>query len=463
MGNRAILSKCQGDDSLAYVNGNGRNVDNVGGLNLEGSDSASISGAALNEPLEEEEGQGGRKEVGGEVEEEVQSVDELKELLQKALKELEVARHNSAMFEEKVKKISEAAIFLQDEAARAWNDVNSTLDIIQEIVSEEFVSKEAVQKATMALSFAEARLQVAMESLEVAKEVYNPPQGANESNGDENILEDEKALLVAQEDIKECQTNLVNCEAELRRLQSRKEELQNEVNKLHEIAERAQLNAVKAEEDVTNIMLLAEQAVADELEAAKDVNDAEIALLKADKSVSSFNADTVDTLQEQDVVAVPEEGKVVQHVSGDETVEADRGFPIDDESLLAKRSPETVSDKTSQILEDITQSDNLSDHENGHLSLDSSKEAEVEVEKSKSAVQMKKQETQKDLTRDSSSFAPKALLKKSSRFFPASFFSFTVDGTDYTPESVFQGFMESVQKQLPKLVVGILLIGGGCV
>ncbi|KAE9605425.1 hypothetical protein Lal_00024955 [Lupinus albus] len=449
MGNRAIWSKCQANDSLAYVNGNGRSVN----LDDEDSNSGSISGS---EGLEEEKL---RKEVGGEGESGLESVDELKGLLQKALKELEVARVNSVVFEEKVKKISETAILLHDIAASAWNDVNSTLDTIQEVVSEEFFAKEAVQKATMSLSLAEARLEVAVESLEIENEASSP-QGSNENNVDIDIVDEEKALLVAKE---EFEANLVNCEADLRRLQSRKEELQNEVNKLHEIAEKAQLNAVKAEEDVTKIMLLAEQAVSVELEAAQRVNDAEIALERADKSLSSFNADTIDTLQVQDAVAISEKEKVVQLFRGDNIVERNKDFPIDDESLLAERAPQMVSDKSSHVLEGIKQSDYLSDIDNGQLSLDSLKEAEVEVEKSKSAVQTKKPEMQKDLTRDNSPIAPKASLKKSSRFFPASFFSFTVGETDQTPESVFQGFVESTRKQLPKLVFGLLLMGAGLV
>ncbi|XP_020233144.1 K(+) efflux antiporter 2, chloroplastic [Cajanus cajan] len=458
-GNREVWSNCQGDDSLAYVNGNGRNVDRVEGVG-EDSDLRSISGAESSVPLGG--GEEGRKEVGGEVEVEVQNVDELKELLQKAMKELEAARVNSIVFEEKVKKISETAIFLQDEAAGAWNNVTSTLDVIQDIVGQEFVAKEAVQKATMALSLAEARLQVAIDSLEVTKGVYDSPQGSNKSNGDKDIMQEEKELLVAQEDIRECQTNLANCENDLRCLQCRKEELQNEVNKLHELAEQAQKKVAKAEEDVTKIMLLAEQAVAAELEAAQRMNDAEIALLKADRSAPNVNADAIDTLQVQDVVAISEE-KVVQGFSGDDADKREIDFSTDDELLLAKQSSETLSDNTSQSLEDLAQSDYLSDHENGQLSLDSSKEAEIEIEKSKNVVQTKKLETQKDFTRDNSPFAPKALQKKSSRFFPASFFSFTTDETDYTPESLFHGIVESVQKQLPKLVFGLLLIGAGVV
>ncbi|KAK7340228.1 hypothetical protein VNO77_20926 [Canavalia gladiata] len=440
MGSRVIWLKCQGNDSLAYVNGNGRNVDYEEGSS-EDAVLGPVSSTELDAPLEEEEGHAGKKEGGSELGAEEQTVDEQKELLQKSLKELEVAQINSTMFEEKVKKISEAAIFLHDEAVNSWNNVNSTLDTIQELASEELLAKEAVQNATMALSLAEARLQVAFESLEAAKEVPDSAQGSNESNGDKDTTEEEETLLVSQEDIKECRANLANCEAELRRLQNRKEELQKEVGKLQEIAEKAQLNAVKAEEDVTNIMLLAEQAVAFELEATQRVNDAEIALQRVDKSISNLNADTEETIQAQDVVAAPEEEKVVQVFSGDVTVERDRDLAIDDESLLGKLSPETLSDKTSQILDDKTQSGYLSDNEN--------------------AVQTKKQEIQKDLTRDSSLFAPKALLKKSSRFFSASFFSFTEDGTEFTPASVFQSLVLSVQKQFPKLIFGLLLMGGG--
>jgi len=433
---RVIWSKCQGNDSLAYVTGNGRTFDYVEGSG-EDAGLRPVSSVELDAPLEEE------GQAGSEIGVEELSVDELKELLQKARKELEVAQINSTMFEEKVKKISETAISLHDEAVTSWNDVNAILDTINEITNEELMAKEAVQNATMALSLAEARLQVAVESLEPAKEVPDSAEGSNDSNGDKEMEKAEKAMLFAQEDIKECQANLANCEAELRRLQNRKEELQKEVSKLQEIAETAQLNAVKAEEDVTNIMLLAEQAVAFELEATKRVNDAEIALQRAEKSNSNSNTDTIETTQAPDVEAIPEEEKVVHCFSGDVTVERDKDLAIDDESLVANLSPETLSDKANQILEDKTQSDYLSDNEN--------------------AVQTKKQETQKDLTRDSSPFAPKALLKKSSRFFSASFFSFTEDGSEFTPASVFQGVILSLRKQLPKLIFGLLLMGAGSV
>ncbi|KAL8166971.1 hypothetical protein V2J09_008470 [Rumex salicifolius] len=84
-------------------------------------------------------------------------------------------------------------------------------------------------------------------------------------------------------------------------------------------------------------------------------------------------------------------------------------------------------------------------------------------EKEDDSVPKKKQETQKESTRDSLPLsATKPLLNKSSRFLPASFFSFQVDGTELTPASVFNGFIDSAREQLPKLILGLLLLGAGC-
>ncbi|CAK7348053.1 unnamed protein product [Dovyalis caffra] len=455
-GSRSVKLWCQGNDSLAYIDGNGRNVE-VGAGNDESSRVGSSGGFG------EEEGRGA-KEVETEVVVEALNLDELKDLLQNARRELEVAQLNSTMFEEKAQSISETAIALQDEAASAWNDVNSRLDMIQDIVNEEGVAKEAVQKATMALSLAEARLKVAVESIKAMKEGVDSLEISGESDAENDDKKDYETILAAQNDIRDCQANLANCAAELRRLQSKKEELQKEVDVLNEKAEKTQMNALKAEEDVANIMLLAEQAVAFELEATQRVNDAEIALQKAEKYLASSHVDIQETAR--------------GYVSGDEAVvddkkmgggsasdvEKERDTTVNGDVLVGEPPVDRLSDKTSQSSEDLCISDDSSDHENGKLSLDSIKDIEAEAEKSKSGVQTKKQETQKDLTRESSSSplsAPKALLKKSSRFFSASFFSFSGDGTELTAASVFQGLMESARKQLPKLVLGLLLFGAG--
>ncbi|XP_021279518.1 K(+) efflux antiporter 2, chloroplastic-like [Herrania umbratica] len=445
---RGVKSRCQGNDSLAYVDGNGRNVEFA-----ESSDESS-SGTVLNCLGEEE------RNVSNELES--PSLDDLRELLQKAIKELEVGRLNSGMFEEKAQKISETAIALKDEAANAWNDVNSTLNMIQATVNEECDAKEAVQKATMALSLAEARLQLVVDSFEPLKLGNDSPESSGESDVEIDVRVDNGALLAAKVEIRECEEKLVNCEAKLRHLHSKKEELQKEVDRLNELAEKAQMDALKAEEDVANIMLLAEQAVAFELEAAQCVNDAEIALQKAERSLSNLTVETAEAAQGQLLgeEIVVEEDKISQGGSSDIIVEREGEALIKGDTVVGEPTPDILPDKASKSSEDLKQFDDLSDHENGMLGVDS-KEAEMEVEKLKN-VQPKKLETQKDLTRESSPpNAPKSLLNKSSRFFSASFFSFTVDGTEFTPASVAQGLLKSAREQIPKLVVGVLLFGAG--
>lgn len=110
---RGVSIRCQGNDSLAYVDGNGRNIEFS--ENGDGPEENSLG---------EEE-----RETKEDVVE--PSTDELREFLMNAMKELEVTRLNSTVFEEKAQRISEAAIALKDEAANAWIDVNATVDMIK--------------------------------------------------------------------------------------------------------------------------------------------------------------------------------------------------------------------------------------------------------------------------------------------------------------------------------------------
>ncbi|GMP61530.1 hypothetical protein CsSME_00023959 [Camellia sinensis var. sinensis] len=461
MSRGVVWSRCQGSDSLAYIDGNGRNVEFVESHDEESSRGDSNVSPELN---------GSGEEVGeGEEDKGRPTLDELRELLQTALKELEVARLNSTMFEEKAQRISEAAIALKDEAANAWDNANFTFSTIEEIVNEETVAKEAAQKATMALLLAEARLQVAVDSLEAAKGRNNSLEYEGQGEESNDLKREEEAFLVAQDDIRECQTTLANCEADLRLLQSRKEELQKDVDRLNEIAEKAQLNALKAEEDVGNIMILAEQAVALELEAAQCVNDAEIALQRAEKILSVSHVDGAETTVQQNGSSsqghvlsgeeLVEEGNVSPGNSGNIVVEMERDVPIEGDLLVIEPLLGSQVDGPGQSSEDPSLL-NDSGQENGKLCLESSGDTEIDSEKSKNVVQPKKQELQKDLARDSSPFyAPKAFMKKSSRFFSASFFS--LDGTEFTPASLFHGLIKSARKQLPKLIVGSLLVGAG--
>ncbi|KAE8662487.1 Detected protein of unknown function [Hibiscus syriacus] len=262
---REVRSRSQGNDSLARTDGNGRNAEFP-----ESNDGSSNS--VSNGRVEEVRNLSGKVETP--------SVYELRELVQKAMEELEAVHLNSRMFEEKAQKISEAAIALKDQVTNAWNDVSSALNVMQYIVNEEYIAKEAVQKATMALCLAEARLQ----------------------------------------------GKLANYEAELRQVRIKKEELQKEVERLNKVAEKAQMDALKAEEDVANIMLLAGQAVAFEVEAIKRVNDAEIALKRAEKFLSNLTVDTDEAAPDQVLgkETIVKEQKISQGGSGDVSLEREQ-------------------------------------------------------------------------------------------------------------------------------------------
>jgi len=417
--------RCQGNDSLAYVDGPLEAAKDSGEVTDE---EATSSGS------DDERGPGPA------------DVDRLREMLHRSRNELEVARLNSTMFEEKAQRISESAIALKDRADGAQRDVSAAVATVQEIIGKEADAKEAVQKATMALSMAEARLQLAAEALEAKRGSVGPMEVSIEGV-------EEEALVSAQEEIKDCRMALSRCEEELGRVQDKKMELQKEVDRLTELAEKAQLDASKAEEDVANIMVLAEQAVALEMEAAQRVNDAEMLLGKAEKAISS-----VDTVVE--LTSSAEEQKSTEEDSISEGYEyssdATDDVSVRDEVSSIERL--MVGDLTVEGIEQLEPSREIYDEASSDkTSVEPQKEAEPDSDKSK---QGKKQEMErKEVTKEPLS-APKALVKRSSRFFPASFFSSKVDG-EFTPTSVFRGLMKSVQKQVPKLVVGILLLGSG--
>ncbi|XP_058187462.1 K(+) efflux antiporter 2, chloroplastic-like isoform X2 [Rhododendron vialii] len=461
-----VWLRCQGSDSVAYIDGNGRDVEFVESQNGKGSRVEANVSPEMN----------GSGVLGKEEDKVGPTLDELKEMLQMALKELEVSRLNSTMFEEKAQRISEAAISLKDEAANVQDNVDSTLNAIQDVVNEETAAKEAVQKATMALSLAEARLQVAVASLEAVKgrngyqEALRKSDSEYKSVGEESNFpgKEEEVFSVAQSDVRDCQATLENREEELRRLQSRKEELQKEVDRLSEFAEKIQRNALKAEEDVANVMLLAEQAVAFELEAAQRVNDAEIALQRAEKALSVLHVEDMETmvlqngsssqgqaLSEEELI----EGKVSQGESDDIVVQMETDVMTEGAHLNIEPLPNSQFDGPGQSFEEPGLS-SASEQENGRVSAESPRDTEIDLDKSKNVTQTRRQELQKDLTKHISPFnAPKALLKKSSRFFSASFFS--SEGSEFAPSSFFRDLMESARKQLPKLVIGSLLVGAG--
>ncbi|KAF3786623.1 K(+) efflux antiporter 2 [Nymphaea thermarum] len=483
-------------------------------------------------------------------------LEKLRELLRKAVKELEVAQMNSILFEEKAQKISEAAIALTDEAENAWSQVNSTMEIVQQMAIEEAAAMEAVKKATTALSTAEAKLNLAVDAAEGTKltddesignrvaedelslassidnevtpdnvtldQSTDEPDKVNEKKTDGMVetplIKEKEALIRARDDVRDCQVTLASCEAELRQIQSRKEELQKEVDRLSEVAEKARQRTVQAEEDVAEIMLQAEQAVAIELEATQRVNDAEIALQKLEKSISDnsqvSSVHTVDdvpssmvavsdsTCQQKDVedcgteeVVVIDDVKsdsedlhvdamlttqsqtpeiVEKSVEKDETLSTseagvDFGESMNVQEIAkidvdAQRDAE-IEDEKSRIVSLMKKQEMTSESlpfgtrpESAAIETDTAKSTELETEKAKTLFQSKKQDIPKEATPPN---APKASLKKSSRFFSASFFSFKDDEAAFTPASVVHGFVTTARKELPKLLAGLLFLGVG--
>lgn len=67
---------------------------------------------------------------------------------------------------------------------------------------------------------------------------------------EDDVLKENDAVLTAQGHIKECLGDLANCESVIRQFQFQKEELQKEVDRLNEVAEKAHMDVLKSEEEV---------------------------------------------------------------------------------------------------------------------------------------------------------------------------------------------------------------------
>lgn len=419
-------ARCQGNDSLAYVDGP------LEGTKGSSADEAGAASTAAG-PDAEERSRAALAAAAGDV-------DDLRDALQRARKDLEVARLNSTMFEGKAQRISESAIALKDRADGTHAEVSAAVAAVQEVIAREDDAKEAARRATMALSMAEARLQLAAQALHAKRGSV----GKLEVSLDDV---EEEALASAHDEIGACQLSLSRCEEELRRVQGRKMELQKEVDRLTELAETALLDASKAEEDVSNIMVLAEQAVALEMEAAKRANDAELALQKAEKAISLVDS-VVDLVPPAEGQLSEEEYDIsdVYDYSGDGMADASERDEVSNVERLMQ-----ITDLAAEGIEQLESSYEMSTEERGEkLLVEPQKEAEPDLDKSS------KQGKKPDAERKES----KSSLKRSSRFFPASFFSSKSDG-EFTPTSVFQGLMKSARKQAPVLITGILLLGAG--
>lgn len=479
------------------------------------------------------------------------SLESAKQPLEDASKKLADARKNSNMFEEKAQRISEMAIALRDEAAEARKDADDAIAMVQQLIGEETGAEEALNKAKKAVSVAETQTKLAVVALQKAQEkiketvrlvasstltdIVESTRSGDEVNvrisedlsdvsvkfnGDKtkmeklnghetnttvteegqeisqelessSKLEEENALDMFQDELRKCEVELAKCEADLRHIQASKLELQVEADHLSEIADKAEARAAQADEDVANVMALAEEAVALELEAAQCVSDAQLALPRAEKCAAnagqSVSSTKDDLVERPDLDTFPEKGKMSTHgaeIDVDASLEGKgNGIAVDENGgreeetviLLEKILPvrEETYSRPSHVGHDVEELDGSvksGHHENFMAETEMKKDTEhervkytskeTEQDKSNISFQPKKMETSKDVANNS---IPKTSTKKSSRFFSASFFSFEDDGAEFTPGTVFSGFASSLRNQLPKLVVGVLLLGAGAV
>ncbi|XP_051124534.1 K(+) efflux antiporter 2, chloroplastic [Andrographis paniculata] len=311
---------------------------------------------------------------------EAPGLDELKEALKQAAKDLKDAHISRKLYEEKIQSITQSAIvLLKDIAANARNDVNRALLRGQKILREEVIAKEGVQDATMSLFLATARLKEAIDSVKTAKEKKQFAKDAkgNEfthGNGKENANEFEVAFAALME-IKLCQIELENREVDLRRIQSMKEELQKEVQMLDAAAKKAELELCETEKALATIMLVTER-----LQSANHVEDAEIALQPAQKDLT----DAPDSAEEDAIYIQMSAGN-----SLDTAVEKDR--KVLHEAANLRVSDEHYKDKAQLNIDQL--------------------EIESEAEVLKTFQSMEK-EMQKESPRKSSPFSARRFPKK---------------------------------------------------
>ncbi|MCO5583418.1 hypothetical protein L7F22_037329 [Adiantum nelumboides] len=418
------------------------------------------------------------------------SVEHLKGVLQSALEELDLARLNSSKIEEDAQAITERAIALRDKAVTAEAKAENAAATVTKIQNEELGLEGRLSKERVALAEAEARVLLAEKALSQTKQAASSslpdftqvgPQDIVENTSsfvlrdssaevealasasvandvsDNSISEtstlskEEEELAAAEAELKACRVAVTQYETELMRLTNSKLDMQREAIGLVEAAKVARASAIAADEEVTQVMSLAEQAVAVEVDAAQKVCIAEVALQKAEKLASEeLHSDaTVASTQAESV------GNTGDALQGESAVEAGtfaaRGTTDGHEVEALEKVPELEQIKpfagsfeAAEIIDDTVKRISVA------LKVEDVFQ-EPEVEKVKSEKQ------QKEVVKEAPSAAvPKSSTKRSSRFFSASYFSFK-DDEEFTPTSDFQG----IREHFVKVSVGVLLLCGG--
>lgn len=430
------------------------------------------------------------------------SVENLRENFQSAVEELECARLNSSKLEEDAQGSVERAFALRDKAADAETKAEKAQAMVDKVSDEEMGVKELLSKGRFLLADAEAQVIQAEKALIEAQQrlydqqavsfgnerkevgedtsiqdtVLSVPHGtsvtaenANEaenfkamSKGEtmlkgegEALLKEEQDLIAAQAEVESQVLALAQYEKDLSRIKSLKRELEEEALRMTAAAKLAKDLALAAEEEVAQVMSLAEQAVALEVDSAQKVCIAEMAYQKAEKMA----LDAMVSTQAVDLggVAMDDSDKGIMSLSTLEVSPEGLGF---DKAVIRDI---TDSRDNSNILAPKVGGLDLEQKLMASTSLEAAEGTgdigkkdvnillEIEVEKPKVAPSSK--ENAKEAP---SSGVPKSFTKRSSRFFPASFFSSNDDDEEFTLTTVFRGMKEN----FVKVAVSVLLLCG---
>ncbi|MCO5575320.1 hypothetical protein L7F22_029120 [Adiantum nelumboides] len=501
----SLVASCQPGDGKSYVS----STESLGSSNGHASSSdqfqTSSSDVAMNSSnlggnMQDDVTESKGDDASGTAEkvEDSLSLEHLRDILQSAVSNLERARLNSSKVEENAQKIAEKALALRDEASDAESKAEKAMAMVDKILEEEAGARELLSKARSLLAEAEQNVLQADKKLAEVRE--NPrerkkasPAGETHeslkdtptqdgslrvSDGVNDIVEaletaddtakedspcmEEQALNAAEEEVKAREVALAQHEKELSRIHNLKLELENEAVRVKAGAKLARDLAVVADEEVAQVMFLAEQAVALELDAAQKVCIAEMALQKAEKvalEVLQEQANQV-TSQTVDLGGAGVDGSIKGVTAPSPIFKAspeglglDRALtrePVDyreDRDILVSKLELEPKSLVSTSFEASGGSDDTFRKADGSIM------EEAEVEKPMVGPQQKK-----DVAKEPSlTGLPKSFTKRSSRFLPASFFSSNDEEEEFTLTSVFRGMKE----HWIKVAVGVLLLCGG--
>ncbi|XP_002987899.2 K(+) efflux antiporter 2, chloroplastic [Selaginella moellendorffii] len=408
--------------------------DNGGAVGGDGGDglSAAFGGDGDDGGRDGDDGGGGRgqqQQQQGVVDKDVH-LAYLKEVARIAHSELERARLHSRELEGEAQRFAERAIALGDEATNISTAAANARTAIDKLHAQEAAAREAVEKESVVLSAAKRNIKMVEQELDAAR-----TRAEETAEGPSEQVKEQQALLEsAWLELQKSEEAFRNCQLEVSRMENAYPELQTELDRLETLADAAKAVALAAEDDVAKAMSLAEQAVAVELEAAQRLNDAEIALQKAETPPAATVTTTATTTTSTTTITTT--------------------ATVEKNALVAAQMVES----TTEAVEELVQVE-IKD-----------KEPIIPV---KSKTNMEKSEaelpevpvglfSQKSDTKAAEVGNLKSFTKKSSRFFPASFFSFD-EAEEFSPSSLFSGLLLSVRQNILKVAIGGVLLLGGAV